>query len=153
MHDYISGIQQVGIGVYDAQSCMRKYKEIFGMDVLIFDDEAEAALMTRYTGGEVHNRRAILSMNLSGGGGFEIWQFKSRSPVAPVASPQFGDLGINAAKIKCRNTLLAHEHYKKTMPWVSGLQANPAGEPHFWVKDHHGNTFNIVKGWHWFQQT
>jgi hypothetical protein len=30
------------------------YKHLFGMDVLIFDDEAKAALMTQYTGGSVY---------------------------------------------------------------------------------------------------
>lgn len=49
------------------------YKDLFGMNVVIFEDEAEASLMKRYTGHQVHNRHAILSMNLSGGGGFEIW--------------------------------------------------------------------------------
>ena len=50
MHQFLSGIQQVGIGVSNAPAAMHTYKHLFGMDVLIFDDEAKAALMTQYTG-------------------------------------------------------------------------------------------------------
>ncbi|MCB9046563.1 MAG: VOC family protein [Chitinophagales bacterium] len=153
MHDFISGIQQVGIGVADAHASMLKYKDLFGIDVLVFDDVADAALMTQYTGGTVHNRRAILSMNLSGGGGFEIWQYKSRTPSEPAQKPQYGDLGINAPKIKCYNVEQSHQHCKKSGSWVSDIQTDPAGQQHFWVKDHYGNVFNVVKGWQWFQQT
>jgi len=153
MHDFISGIQQVGIGVHDAQVSARKYKALFGLDTLVFDDVAKAALMTQYTGGTVHNRRAILSMNLDGGGGFEIWQYKSRTPVEPTELPQYGDLGINSPKIKCKNVAAAHKHCINEGTWVSEIQTNPAGEQHFWVKDHYGNIFNVVEGWHWFQQT
>jgi hypothetical protein len=54
-------------------------KHLFGMDVLIFDDQAQSKLMTQFTGGSVYNRRAILTMNLQGGGGLEIWQYLDRS--------------------------------------------------------------------------
>ncbi len=152
MHDYISGIQQVGIGVTDAHASMYRYRDLFGTEVLIFDDVAHARLMTQYTGGEVHERRAILAMNLAGGGGFEIWQYKSRTPVAPPAPPAYGDYGINAPKIKCRDIAETHAYYTSGGVWVSSIQVNPKGEQHFWVKDHYGNVFNIVRGWHWFQQ-
>src|SRR5690606_32940561 len=138
MHDYISGIQQVGVGVPDAHASMLKYKELFGMDILIFDDVADAALMTQYTGGEVHNRRAILAMNMEGGGGFEIWQYNSRTPAEPVKQPEYGDYGINAPKIKARDIYRAHQHCAQYGSWISELQTNPAGEQHFWVKDHYG---------------
>jgi hypothetical protein len=51
---------------------MYLYKELFGFGLLIFDDQAEAHLMTQYTGKEIHSSRAILTMNLQGGGGFEV---------------------------------------------------------------------------------
>lgn len=151
MHDYISGIQQVGIGVPDAQLSKLKYKELFGTDVQIFDDVARATLMTQYTGGEVHERRAVLALNLAGGGGFEIWQYKSRTPQGPATPPEYGDYGINAPKIKCRDVAVTHKFYQQQNAWVSDIQTNPRGEQHFWVKDHYGNVFNIVKGWQWFQ--
>lgn len=68
MSVHITGIQQVGIGVVDADQAKYLYRDLFGMDVLVFDDEAEAKLMTRYTGNQCFNRRAILTMNLKGGG-------------------------------------------------------------------------------------
>jgi catechol 2,3-dioxygenase-like lactoylglutathione lyase family enzyme len=80
MSDYISGIQQVGIGVGNAQKAKHYYKALFGMDVLVFEDIAEASLMTRYTGNELHSREAILTLNMQGGGGFEIWQFLTKEP-------------------------------------------------------------------------
>lgn len=151
MHDFISGIQQVGIGVPDAQASKYEYKTLFGTDVLIFDDVARAALMTQYTGGEVHERRAILAMNLAGGGGFEIWQYKSRTPQPAATPPAYGDYGINSPKIKCKDIAAAHAYYTANNVWATAIQTNPKGEQHFWVKDQHGNVFNMVKGWHWFQ--
>ena len=61
MQDIITGIQQVGIGVTDAQEAKLLYKQLFGMDVLIFDDRADATLMTRtlaakYTNAEPYYR-------------------------------------------------------------------------------------------------
>lgn len=86
MEQLIAGIQQVGIGVSNADEAKLYYRDLFGMNTKVFDDEAEASLMTKYTGGETYRRRAILSMNLSGGGGFEIWQFFKQMPVAKKAS-------------------------------------------------------------------
>lgn len=51
MAEFITGIQQAGIGVSNAEKAKHLYKEIFGMNVLIFEDKAEATLMTNYTGG------------------------------------------------------------------------------------------------------
>lgn len=151
MKDLITGIQQVGIGVTNANEAKYLYKDLFGMNVLIFDDKAEASLMTRYTGYQVHNRHAILSMNLSGGGGFEIWQFTSRVPLES-ASNSFGDLGIFAIKIKSKNVKAAHEHFSN-MPSikVSALMDAPDDRNHFWLTDPYGNHFNIVEGDEWFK--
>jgi len=96
---FISGIQQIGIGCEDATKTFTWLRQAFGLNVKIFDDEAKAALMTRYTGGEVHARRAILAMNMNGGGGAEIWQFTSRHPKAGK-KVLWGDYGINAVKMK-----------------------------------------------------
>ena len=152
MHDYISGIQQIGIGVRDTGEGMLKYKDMFGMNVLIFDDVAEAALMTQYTGGKVHSRRAALTMNLSGGGGFEIWQYKSRTPVAGDHIPEYGDYGIFAGKMKCRDVAAAYEYYKEEGEYtISELYTAPDKTQHFWITDEYGNVFNMVGCQHWFQ--
>lgn len=153
MHDYIAGIQQVGIGVNDADKAMHHYKELFGFETLIFDDVAEAKLMTQYTGDEVHQRRAALTMNLDGGGGFEIWQYTSRTSAKAENPLQYGDLGINAAKIKCRDVAAAHRAFKDTSFEITEIEEDPMGNHHFWIKDNDGNWFDIVGGWHWFQNT
>ncbi len=151
MNSLISGIQQVGIGVSDANEAKHLYKELFGMNVLIFEDQAEASLMTRYTGSEVHQRHAILSMNLSGGGGFEIWQFTSRKPTQQT-KPRFGDLGIFAVKIKSGNVKKAHEHFSLNKNCtISALMESPDDRQHFWLTDIYGNHFNIVEGDEWFK--
>ena len=80
MERVISGIQQVGIGVVNADEAFKWYKDIFGFDIQVFAEAAEAKLMTLYTGGQVHSRYAILALNLQGGGGLEIWQYTSRKP-------------------------------------------------------------------------
>lgn len=153
MQDYISGIQQIGIGVKDAGTSVRQYAKLFGMDTLVFDDVSEATLMTRYTGGNIYKRRALLSLNLQGGGGFEIWQFQNRQPQESLSLSQYGDLGIYAAKLKSPDVKFAHGLYSREKQLeVSGLEADPKGDLQFWVKDKSGNTFNIVTGNHWFRK-
>ena len=71
----ISGIQQIGIGVTNLKESWKWYKETFGMDIRIFEEAAVAELMQPYTGGKPRMRHAALTMNLMGGGGFEIWQY------------------------------------------------------------------------------
>lgn len=154
MHDYISGIQQIGIGVKNAPECLHKYAKLFGMDTLVFNDISEASLMTQYTGGDVYQRQALLSLNMQGGGGFELWQFKNRQPAEPLKQPGYGDIGIYAAKIKCANINKAYEFfYKEKGLQISALQKDEKDDLHFWVKDSAQNVFNIVTGNHWFQKT
>jgi catechol 2,3-dioxygenase-like lactoylglutathione lyase family enzyme len=148
----ITGIQQIGIGVKNADEAKHVYKGLFGMDTLIFDDKADASLMTRYTGNEIHRRHAILSMNLAGGGGIEIWQFTSRNPSAR-ASIQWGDLGILAARVNAKNVTLAHEWFvKQNGLQVSGLSEGPGGQLHFWICDQYDNHFNVVQNNEWFNK-
>jgi catechol 2,3-dioxygenase-like lactoylglutathione lyase family enzyme len=154
MHDYISGIQQIGIGVKDASKCLHEYSTLFGMDALVFDDVSEASLMTRYTGGQVYKRRAFLSLNLKGGGGFEIWQFQNRTPAESIKKPEYGDLGIYAAKLKCSNINEAYGQFSHVEGLqISSLKRDEKGDDHFWVKDNNDNLFNVVTGNHWFQKS
>lgn len=85
MKPIISGIQQVGIGVTNAEEAFAWYRKIFGTDIIIFKDAATALLMQQYTGNEAHNRIAKLAMNLQGGGGFEFCQYSNRPPLAPIS--------------------------------------------------------------------
>jgi predicted enzyme related to lactoylglutathione lyase len=143
MQQLISGIQQVGIGIPDAGAYFTGFRKTFGFDVKIFDDEAKATLMTRYTGGEVHARRAILAMNMNGGGGAEIWQFTSRPTNYPATPVHFGDYGINAVKIKCNNVEQAHRELTGKVD-CSALYNTPLNDKTFWVKDTFGNSFQVV---------
>ncbi len=149
MSEVITGIQQVGIGCKDAHENWKWYRKAFHMDVPVFDDEAEAKLMTRYTGGEVHKRQAVLAMNLAGGGGFEIWQYKSREAQPPAFTPELGDLGINAIKMKSRDIAVTREYFDRNKIEYSSAYA-PHGEEDLWLKDPHGNQFQVVKGDTWF---
>ena len=151
MKDFITGIQQVGIGVANAEEAKHLYKDLFGMNVLIFEDKAEASLMAKYTGSHVHKRHAVLSMNLAGGGGFEIWQFTSRIPGQQTV-PRFGDIGIFATKIKSENVKAAHAHFSKFASiTVSEIMESPDDRFHFWITDIYGNHFNVVEGDEWFK--
>src|SRR6476469_9650036 len=150
MQQLITGIQQAGIGVTNADEAKILYRELFGMDVLVFDDNAEASLMTRYTGLESHKRRAILSLNMNGGGGFEIWQFTSRKGIHAAQKHQLGDLGIFAVKIKARDLKLAQKHFQAVPGLkVSELFESPDDRLHFWITDKYNNHFNIVEGDEW----
>ena len=99
MKPLICGIQQMGIGVPNVPEIWSWYRTMFGMDVRVFEEAAEAPLMTRYTGGVVQARTATLALSMDGGGGFEIWQYRGRTPVGPDFEVQLGDLGLYAAKI------------------------------------------------------
>lgn len=151
MSEVITGIQQVGIGCANVYDNWKWYRDVFGMDVPVFDDAAPAPLMTRYTGGEVHTRRAVLAMNLNGGGGFEIWSFESRKAQAPHFTPELGDLGINAIKMKSPDVARTHAYLtQKGIEGLSTLEKSPDGNVSFTLRDPWGNLFQVVKGNTWF---
>lgn len=151
MHQFLSGIQQIGIGVSNAETAKHTYKHLFGMDVLIFDDVAKASLMTQYTGDQEYNRRAVLTMNLQGGGGFELWQFLDRIPSSGNVA-QLGDIGIYAAILKSADINKSH----KRLTAIAGLSVSEielctSGNSYFYVTDLDGNTFKIISASDWFQ--
>ncbi|MDG1871692.1 MAG: VOC family protein, partial [Flavobacterium sp.] len=144
-------VQQIGIGVKNAEAAMHTYKHLFGMDVLIFDDDASANLMTQYTGGDIYKRRAILTMNLQGGGGLELWQFLDRKP-ADCNVVQLGDLGIYAAIIKSVDLQQSHQRLSKINEiQVSDIVVSELTGNYFWVTDSNKNTFKIISSNDWFQ--
>jgi catechol 2,3-dioxygenase-like lactoylglutathione lyase family enzyme len=149
----ISGIQQIGIGVNNAEEAWAWYRKHFGMDVPIFKDAATASLMTRYTAGNAEQRFAILAMNMQGGGGFEIWQYTSRKPNPASFVPQLGDTGIFAVKMKSRNVTESYNELKaKGAKLLSAPEKMPDGRLHFFVHDPYGNLFEVVEGLSWFKQ-
>lgn len=148
----ISGIQQIGIGVSNMQEAWDWYRKYFGFDIRIFEEEAVAALMLPYTGGEPQSRRAALTMNLQGGGGFEIWQYTKRTPLKPVNKVLLGDVGIFAAKIKCRDAQKVYDSFNKAgLDLLGEVHKCPAGVNNFFIRDPYNNVFNIVESSSWFK--
>ena len=140
----IAGIQQIGIGVSDVYAAQKWYKDNLGYDVAIFDEAAEANLMLPYTDGKPQSRHAILAYNMQGGGGFEIWQYTSRTPVAANFEIKLGDLGIFACKIKSQDIKEAYKtHKSKGVNIISELSTAPNGKLHFFIKDPYNNIFEI----------
>lgn len=147
----ISGIQQVGIGVPNVHEGFKWYRQNFGMDVPIFEEAAEANLMLPYTGGKPHKRHAILAINLKGGGGFEIWQYTSRTPQPCAFKPMMGDIGLFCAKIKTDDIQRSYIHLKeKGAKLLSEITTTPYGKKHFFVEDLYGNNFEIIEDSVWF---
>ncbi len=147
----ITGIQQIGIGVKNLTEAWKWYKRNFGMDVRVFEDDAVAELMLPYTGGEPRKRHAALAINIQGGGGFEIWQYKGRVPAAPSFTVQAGDLGIFAAKVKSRNVRNSYEELKNNGAEMLGdICKSPDGREHFFVIDPFHNVFEVMEGDSWF---
>lgn len=152
MKDYvICGIQQIGIGVKNLSESWNWYNKTFGMDCRVFEDEAEAKLMLPYTGGQPRSRHAVLAINLQGGGGFEIWQYKGRDPVGINEQVRLGDLGILGCKMKVKNIDSAYSFLEKNDVHLLGIPAaDPSGEKSFFLKDPWGNIFQCVEGNTWF---
>ncbi|MBX7202390.1 MAG: VOC family protein [Bacteroidia bacterium] len=147
----LSGIQQIGIGVKDADKAFAWYRKYFGMDIPVFKDASKAGFMTPYTGGEVRSRYAILAINIQGGGGFEIWQFTDRDPQLPAFLPQPGDLGINGIIIKSRNVEKSHAQFRRQGLEVSDIFETPWGSKRFHLNDPWNNRFTFTEGKGWFR--
>lgn len=148
----ISGIQQIGIGIPDVHEAWKWYRQNFGMDIPVFDDAGTAGLMLPYTGGKPQERHAILAINLQGGGGFEIWQYKSRTPQPPDFDIQVADLGFFAAKIKAIDIQKTYNVFtKKGLDVLGNISKDPTGNDHFFVKDPYNNIFQIVHANDWFR--
>ncbi len=142
----ISGIQQVGVGVADAEAAFKWHIQNTGFNVPMFKDENTATHMAQYMGGQPQQKKAILALNLQGGGGLEIWQYSKRIPQAAPFTVQAGDLGIFVCKIKTLDAQKAFDVLKsKNVNIIGGLQKDPRGVPHFYVNDPYGNIFEIIE--------
>ncbi len=146
----ISGIQQLGIGVENVSDAFTWYRQQLGMDIKVFEEKATASLMLPYTGGKPQERHAILALNLNGGGGFEIWQYTDRKPKAASFIPSLGDLGIFAAKIKCRDAKATHAHFVSMGFNISEINIDTQNRLHFFLTDPYGNIFQIIESKNWF---
>ncbi|MGB3143179.1 MAG: VOC family protein [Maribacter sp.] len=145
MDSIINGIQQIGIGVQDVKTVFNWYREHLGFDILLFKDEAVASLMTKYTNGNAERRDAYLSLNMVGGGGLEIWQFKDRTPTAPKTPIRLGDLGIYAMKIRCTDVQVMHRYLKKLeVHHLSEVINTTNHQAFFYFEDPFGNQVQMV---------
>jgi catechol 2,3-dioxygenase-like lactoylglutathione lyase family enzyme len=148
----ISGIQQVGIGIEDLNEAWKWYYDVFGTDIRVFEDNAMAELMLPYTGGSPQRRHAALTFNLQGGGGFEIWQYKNRTPLSPDFDVQLGDYGIFATKVKCKNINQAYQTLQtKGVDILNEPHKGPDGNLTFFIKDPFGNFFHLMEANHWYK--
>ncbi|MFO8063352.1 MAG: VOC family protein [Spirochaetota bacterium] len=149
----ITGIQQVGVGVPNLSEAWKWYAEHFGFDVPAFNDAAEAPFMTPYTGGTVQSREAALALNMHGGGGFEVWQYTSREPVASSRGPQLGDHGVLAPRLKSGDVHAAAAALERAgVTLLSQPLPDPVGNTHFFVEDPLGNPFQIIEAGSWFSR-
>jgi len=147
MRKIISGIQQIGIGIPNVYEAFQWYKKSFEMSVPLFDDNGTAALMLPYTNNQPQNRHAILALNLRGGGGFEIWQYTTRTPSAASFKVELGDLGIFICKVKCDDVKITYAALKNSgVEVLNEPQEAPDGSIHFYLKDPYGNIFEIIEG-------
>jgi catechol 2,3-dioxygenase-like lactoylglutathione lyase family enzyme len=152
MNDYvICGIQQIGIGVKDLRESWDWYISRFGMDCPIFEEEAIAKIMLPYTGGEPRSRHAVLVYNLQSGGGFEIWQYKGRTPLEVSGEIEAGNLGIFACKMKIKNVDDTLSSFTKNGTNVIGDPLeDPSGRRTIFIKDPFGNIFQLSEADDWF---
>jgi catechol 2,3-dioxygenase-like lactoylglutathione lyase family enzyme len=148
----ISGLQQIGVGVNDVHTAWAWYKKYFGFDIRVFEETAIAELMLPYTGGKPQKRHAALTINLQGGGGLEIWQYTKRKPVPASFEIMIGDLGLFAAKIKCRDVKITYDWFKSEgLSVLSGIEKRNGNE-HFFVRDPFNNIFQVISSNSWFQK-
>jgi len=145
MSKNITGIQQVGIGVSNFDEAWKWYRENFGMDIRIFEDEAVAELMLPHTNGKSRKRRAALAINMQGGGGFEIWQHTGKKPEPHGFEVKIGDFGIFSTKIKTYDVHRVYKRLKQNNVEVLGhVSKDPVGNEHFYVRDPYNNIFEFV---------
>src|SRR6056297_679418 len=149
----ISGIQQIGIGIdQNVKDAWKWYHKVFGTDIKVFEDTTVAELMLPYTGGKPQKRHAALAFNLQGGGGFEIWRYTQRQPQQPKFNVKIGDLGIFAAKIKCKNIKETYKELKaKNVEILNDPHPTPNGKETFFIKDPFGNHFQMVEANSWYK--
>ena len=149
----IYGIQQVGVGVQDADAAFEWYAKVLGADMLVFDDRKMATHMAQYMGGEAHQKRALLAMHPNGGGGFEIWQYQDRKPQG-LATPLLpGDLGVNFMTIKTHDLVASYAHLQRHQTEILTAPAPTSdGEQSFFFKDPYGNLIQLKTAHSWFSK-
>jgi len=147
----IYGFQQVGIGVEDADAAFKWYATRLGSDVVVFDDSNEATFMAPYMGGKPRNKRAIMAINMTGGCGYEIWQYLDRKSEKIAAPLRLGDYGINLIKAKSRNIHTSYTRLKSmNVRILSEILEEPDGRKSFYIQDPYDNIICIKEFEDWY---
>lgn len=141
----INGIQQVGIGTVDFRRSWRWFIDHFGFDIRILEDDTVAERMLPYTGGQAQKRHACIAANLNGGGALEIWQYSERAPKEPTKPAEIGDLGIWAAKVRCRDVEAFRRQIDEEGIVSTAITMTPDKVKCFYLRDLYGNLFQIVE--------
>lgn len=145
MNYVIHGIQHLGVAVPEHAPAWKWFRTYFGLDIPFFNDEANADLMTIYTGGEVISKRAAMVMNLKGGAAMEVIcpsTFKARH--ADVEH-QLGDLGIFIGWIKSSDVKASYNLMKAGgVALLSEMETTPNGWDTFYFKDPNGLLYKII---------
>lgn len=140
----ICGIQQVGIGVENVEQSWKWYRDNLGFDVKVFGDVGVAERMLPYTGGKPQPRYAILVLNLTGGGGFEVWEPRERKLNYPENEFLLGDFGISVCKVKSSDVDGAYTMLKsRGVDMVTPVGVSSCGLKHFYIRDPWNNLFEI----------
>ena len=151
MYTRINGIQHVGVGVPDHAASWKWYRKFLGMDIALFNGEAEAPLMDIYTKGETINKRAAMILNLQGGCAMEVVSPVSFKATHADVTFELGDLGIFVAQVKSPDVKAAYEWFKQEGADVIGdIKALPYGGDTFFVRDPNGLYFQVVPGKNWY---
>ncbi len=146
MSTAFNGIQQLGVGVQNLHEAWKWYRQYFGMDICVFEEEAIAELMLAHTEGKTRARHAVLALNMEGGGGFEVWQHTGKTPELPKFEIQLGDLGIYIGKLKSKNIEKAYWHFKEEgLNLLGEISTSPSGVKHFFLKDPYNNIWEVVE--------
>jgi catechol 2,3-dioxygenase-like lactoylglutathione lyase family enzyme len=141
----IHGIQHLGVGVPDHAESWKWYRRFFGLDIPLFDDEADAHLMTIYTDNQVISKRAAMVLNLKGGCAMEVVcpsTFRAEHAEVPH---QIGDFGIYIGWVKAPDVEAVYNYYRtKEVTLISDLVKMPNGWTTFYLKDPNGLIFQII---------
>jgi catechol 2,3-dioxygenase-like lactoylglutathione lyase family enzyme/uncharacterized glyoxalase superfamily protein PhnB len=147
----IHGIQHLGVAVPEHETAWKWFRKYFGLDVPFFNDEANADLMTIYTGGKVISKRAAMVLNLKGGAAMEIIcpsTFKARHA---EVEHQLGDLGMYIGWVKTPDVKKAFDFFKENnLEIISELSKTPNGWDTFYLKDLNGLIWQVIPADDWY---
>ncbi len=88
----ITAFQHVGMGVRDTDRSYRFYRELMGFRIKLSDKTSYLEEMTPIIGALVE-LRALMAMNLMGGGAIELIEHTSTRPLEPTEPVEWGDIG------------------------------------------------------------